>query len=234
MGVSEAVIKFAQAAGKLGVTSVTGAVLLLGVGLYEHIAKHNVSTSVFVIVAFVLFAYGCLLAWKTEHDARARESSRPVKPDFEITASNVIAGLLDSKNVVLVKVSVVNRADVPSTIRAYYIRQSISSQLVMATNFDKATLPTNSTQHSIVMSEDGVSFGNTRVLVELRGLLSEEKHTVWPRFSHRDGWLCFQLREPLQEADTDTSLWFQIEDAAGDMHYSKEQVCKVEWKAIFW
>ena len=227
-------VLFLKASGKLGLGSVILTLTFLLVGVVEHLRNKNIPTIVFVALAFSFLIIGSYLAWSAEHEKLLKEQSRRINPDFLITASSVVVGLLDSHNTVLVKVTVVNKEDSPSTIKNYFLRQTVSSVPSKAIYFDHATLPTDRTQHSVVMTEDGVSYGNKRVMVELRGLLGEDKQRAWSKNVHQEGWLCFQLQERLTSHNGITSLWLQIEDAIGEMHYSEEQVCRVEQKPIFW
>jgi hypothetical protein len=56
---------FVAASGKLGVGSVMLTAIFLGVGIFEHLKGQNISSSLFVLLAFGCLVWGCYLAWST-------------------------------------------------------------------------------------------------------------------------------------------------------------------------
>jgi hypothetical protein len=206
-------------------------------GIYASAFQKNshwiVASSFFLAWMFVIVAIA--LAWRDERRKLMIEETKHALPQFQITASSLIESLMDSHKTVLVYVAVVNLSEASSTIRKFRLRVGATQgDPVEAVYFDKASLRSSQTQVSVVKTENGVSYGNVRVMHPLNGLIGEDRGDLWTRYSHREGWLCFQgVAIPATEPHR-CDLTLEIEDAAGDLHRTTVHDCPVESKVVFW
>ena len=163
-----------------------------------------------------------------------RLEERDLKPDFQTTVMNVVRVTLDVHFTVLVRVCVVNMSLAPSSIKRFRLSGTKDNQVHESVYFKKASLPTSQTEESRVQTENGVSYGQKRVMVDLRNLIGESKEDMWVRYAHKEGWLCFQGVRFDEVENQKCSVSLEIEDAAGGLHTSGTQVCLLENKVVFW
>lgn len=77
-------IRFMRAAGTVGLGSVSLAIVLFAISIYEHLRDKNVPAYWLLFAAAVSFCFGAYRAWASEHEALTREVGKNVKPLLKI------------------------------------------------------------------------------------------------------------------------------------------------------
>lgn len=222
---------FAKAAGSWGVSSVTAALVFLCIGIYEHAGGHSLSSAVFVGAAFVLFALGGFVAWKTEYEALALEIARNVKPnikaDIDVARRDPYNGLC------FLHVHLVNTGEESVTIRKVDLIDHTGNGRFAPVLFKKRLIAESEEVHiTFSANEREISRTEFRLPVEAVDILDSLRTSPLVKGSARTGWLAFQIPYFKNECSC-PSLSLQMEDSFGVEHNGQAAIMPFEYGATF-
>jgi hypothetical protein len=83
-------IAFFSAAGKWGISLMTGGLISWMCAAYEHVAGRSIPSFWWAVLGFVLFMLGAFLAWNDEHSKFIAEKERNERPNFLLQVENLI------------------------------------------------------------------------------------------------------------------------------------------------
>ncbi len=189
--------------------------IFLGVGIFEHLKGQNISSSLFVLLAFGCLVWGCYLAWSTEHDKLEKEIEKNSKPNFTVEISEFVrnAGdLVSPGSTFFANISVVNTSISESSIRSVYIQTPVENGKFKASNFGFHDL----VRQKVVPTPYGIEGTMTRPVTDrIEDVLQRLALEPLKRGVHKQGWLEFS---EVPFAHISQGFDFYVEDAYGDAH----------------
>ena len=121
-------IQFLVAAGKIGITSVIAALVLLVVSIVEHVHGANLASYVLACAAALMFGAGAYAAWGKEHEQYETEKAKHDNPNLELNVVSILTKYDATTNVTTLCFAgiVINRGS-PSIAFGWKVRYQSNS-----------------------------------------------------------------------------------------------------------